>query len=87
VEAMHFQLLSTLLAGAALSACAATPDPQVAKQDASNCQMEYRTGSSIPTRNCTPLTDEQRAQQKRDVDDFSRSLHRGSTSAVGGGGG
>ncbi len=80
------QFFSTLLACAALAACATTPvaDPQVAKQDSSNCQLEYRVGSSIPVRNCnTLLTDEQRQQQQREMDELSHSIRRGATSPPG----
>lgn len=85
---MQLQFLSIVLATVALSACAAAPapEPQVATQDTSNCHLEYRTGSSIPNRNCNTLTDDQRAQQKRDVDDLQRSLNRGSTRQAGGSG-
>jgi hypothetical protein len=84
---MQLQTFSSLLALAALTACAAPADPQVAKQDTSNCQLEYRVGSSIPSRNCTTLTDEQRAQQRRDMDELSHTIHRGATMPGGGTGG
>ena len=81
---MHSQVFSTLLAVSAVAACAAAPDPQVAKQDTSNCQLEYRVGSSIPTRNCSTMTAEQREQQRRDMDELSHSIRQGATQPGGG---
>ena len=82
---MHSQFLSTLLAAAALAACAAAPvpDPQVAKQDTSNCPLEYRVGSSIPVRNCNTFSDEQRLQLQREMNELSHSIRHGATAPPG----
>jgi uncharacterized lipoprotein YajG len=63
---MQLRLFVISLGVALLAACAAPRDTQVAAQDPSACRAEYRTGTNIPVKSCTAMSeDEQRLQQEQ----------------------
>jgi hypothetical protein len=77
--------MCVLFAVSALAACAAA-DPQVASKDPSPCPLEYRTGTNIPIRNCTVLTDEEKRQQRDSAEDVHMwSKTNGALQGPGGG--
>jgi hypothetical protein len=71
---MHLRLLGISCGVALLAACAAPQDTHVAAQDTSACRAEYRTGTTIPVKNCTAMSEDEQQFQKVQTDQVLQTL-------------
>jgi hypothetical protein len=71
---MQLRLFVISLGVALLAACAAPRDTQVAAQDPSACRAEYRTGTNIPVKNCSAMSEDEQRLQKEQTDQVFQNM-------------
>jgi hypothetical protein len=66
-----------------LVGCAARPEQKVSDATSPPCELVYKVGSHLPTRDCTPPQSE--AERQRTIDALRESTKVGAKPAGGGG--